>query len=169
MKGLIDFLLSDSIEAKTLRKSYVFRLIPMLNPDGVLYGNYRCSLLGYDLNRRWKYPDRSLQPTIYYAKRMIRYMSQEREISLFCDLHAHSMQRNIFMYGCSLSGDEMNSISKNAAIQTVPLLLSQLDKNFFYKFSQFQMENCKESTARIVLFRKFHIINSYTCESSFFG
>ena len=25
----------------------------MLNPDGVINGNYRCSLLGYDLNRVW--------------------------------------------------------------------------------------------------------------------
>lgn len=26
----------------------------MLNPDGVINGNYRCSLAGCDLNRRWK-------------------------------------------------------------------------------------------------------------------
>ncbi len=28
----------------------------MLNPDGVINGNYRCSLAGCDLNRRWKNP-----------------------------------------------------------------------------------------------------------------
>jgi len=28
----------------------------MLNPDGVIYGNYRCSLLGVDLNRKWTKP-----------------------------------------------------------------------------------------------------------------
>ena len=52
MKGAIDFLLSDTREAKLLRKKFIFRIIPMLNPDGVIYGNYRCSLLGVDLNRR---------------------------------------------------------------------------------------------------------------------
>jgi Predicted carboxypeptidase len=52
MKGAIDFLLSDAREAKILRKKFIFRIIPMLNPDGVIYGNYRCSLLGVDLNRR---------------------------------------------------------------------------------------------------------------------
>ena len=30
----------------------------MLNPDGVLYGNYRCSLLGCDLNRKLGKDDR---------------------------------------------------------------------------------------------------------------
>jgi len=28
----------------------------MLNPDGVVCGNYRCSLSGKDLNRRWSLP-----------------------------------------------------------------------------------------------------------------
>ena len=40
----------------------------MLNPDGVVYGNNRCSLAGVDLNRQWKKPSRTLHPTIYYAK-----------------------------------------------------------------------------------------------------
>ena len=30
----------------------------MVNPDGVIHGNYRCSLAGCDLNRRWKKPKR---------------------------------------------------------------------------------------------------------------
>eukprot|EP00829_Urostomides_striatus_P001086 TRINITY_DN11295_c0_g1_i1.p2 TRINITY_DN11295_c0_g1~~TRINITY_DN11295_c0_g1_i1.p2 ORF type:complete len:116 (-),score=0.61 TRINITY_DN11295_c0_g1_i1:45-392(-) len=83
MKGIINFLLSDDPEAKLLRSHYVFRLIPMLNPDGVIYGNYRCSLLGYDLNRKWKTPDRCFQPTIYHAKQTIKFMSEEREIAFF--------------------------------------------------------------------------------------
>jgi murein tripeptide amidase MpaA len=53
LNGSIKFLLSDSSLAKDLRKNFVFRIIPMLNPDGVIHGNYRCSLLGCDLNRKW--------------------------------------------------------------------------------------------------------------------
>lgn len=56
MKGVIDFLISDCEEAQILRNNFVFKIIPMLNPDGVINGNYRCSLAGCDLNRRWKYP-----------------------------------------------------------------------------------------------------------------
>ena len=54
MKGVIDFLTGPSKEAFLLRENFIFKLIPMLNPDGVISGNYRCSLLGVDLNRRWK-------------------------------------------------------------------------------------------------------------------
>jgi cytosolic carboxypeptidase protein 2/3 len=44
----------------------------MLNPDGVINGNYRCSLAGCDLNRRWKHPSQVLHPTIYATKKMIK-------------------------------------------------------------------------------------------------
>ena len=52
-KGIIDFLLSDKKEAKLLRLYYTFVLVPCLNPDGVVSGNYRNSTAGVDLNRQW--------------------------------------------------------------------------------------------------------------------
>ena len=125
MKGFIDFLLSNIEEANILRKHFVFRIIPMLNPDGVVYGNYRCSLIGCDLNRKWKSPDRIFQPTIYYAKKIIRSMTEDRELAFFCDLHAHSIQKDIFMYGCSFNFNQPNFIRKNSAILVVPLVMSQ--------------------------------------------
>lgn len=30
----------------------------MINVDGVIYGNFRCDLAGFDLNRVWKNPVR---------------------------------------------------------------------------------------------------------------
>ena len=41
------------------------QIIPMLNPDGVINGNYRCSLAGVDLNRRWSKPSSIWHPTIF--------------------------------------------------------------------------------------------------------
>ena len=52
MDGVLNFLTSEDPEAHLLREHYVFKVIPMLNPDGVVNGNYRCSLAGSDLNRR---------------------------------------------------------------------------------------------------------------------
>jgi murein tripeptide amidase MpaA len=33
---------------------FVFYIVPMLNPDGVIVGNYRTSYSGKDLNRQFK-------------------------------------------------------------------------------------------------------------------
>lgn len=58
MKGVIDFLISNNPEAIYLRKNYIFKIIPMKNPDGVIYGNFRCNLAGVDLNRSWSNPNK---------------------------------------------------------------------------------------------------------------
>ena len=69
MKGSLDFLTdTSSAEAELLRQNFVFKVIPMLNADGVINGNYRSSLAGCDLNRRWKAPSKSLHPEIYHTK-----------------------------------------------------------------------------------------------------
>lgn len=68
MQGCLNYLVSDEEEAKQMRKSFIFYVIPMLNPDGVIQGNHRCSYLGVDLNRRWMHPSRALHPVIFAAK-----------------------------------------------------------------------------------------------------
>jgi hypothetical protein len=35
---MIDFLTGETSAAKILREKYIFKLIPMLNPDGVING-----------------------------------------------------------------------------------------------------------------------------------
>jgi murein tripeptide amidase MpaA len=51
--GFIRFILSESPKAQELRRRIVFKIVPMLNPDGVIIGNYRCTLCGYDMNRNF--------------------------------------------------------------------------------------------------------------------
>jgi murein tripeptide amidase MpaA len=91
MRGVLYFLTDpDNEEAKTLRQNFIFKIVPMLNPDGVVNGNYRCSLAGCDLNRRWKAPHKKLHPTVWNLKRVIKELHQERGVIMFIDLHGHS-------------------------------------------------------------------------------
>ena len=53
MKGILDYLVGPSIGAKILRENFVIKIVPMVNADGVINGNTRCSLAGVDLNRCW--------------------------------------------------------------------------------------------------------------------
>ena len=48
--GLINYLVSQE-GSKELLQNFIFKLIPCLNPDGNVCGNYRSSLAGVDLNR----------------------------------------------------------------------------------------------------------------------
>lgn len=38
MKGTLEYLMSNNPSAQCLRESYIFKIIPMLNPDGVING-----------------------------------------------------------------------------------------------------------------------------------
>ena len=167
MEGILDFLVSNSQHAHILRENFVFKVVPMLNPDGVRYGNNRASLLGVDLNRRWAQPNKLAHPTIYYTKKMMQVFGESHSISMFCDLHGHATKRNIFMYGCKSTAFEDKR--KNILAKVIPVLMGEQTDLFSFKDSHFRMEKCKESTARIVVYKEFGVVNSYTMEASFYG
>ena len=52
MKGFLNYIVSEN--ASEIRKRIIFKVIPMINPDGVVFGNYRTGLGGKDLNRKFK-------------------------------------------------------------------------------------------------------------------
>ncbi|XP_055304001.1 cytosolic carboxypeptidase Nna1-like [Sitodiplosis mosellana] len=165
MKGLMDFLTGDSIIAKKLRHKFIFKLIPMLNPDGVIVGNTRSSLTGKDLNRQYRTVIRETYPSIWYTKTMIKRLTEELGVALYCDMHAHSRKHNVFIYGCENKRDP----DKKLAEQIFPLMLH---KNVCDKFSfescKFKVQRNKEGTGRIVVWM-LGVTNSYTMEASFGG
>jgi murein tripeptide amidase MpaA len=54
-----------------LRDQFIFKIIPMINPDGVIIGNNRASFLGKDLNRSYLEPNQKLTPEIYAIKMLV--------------------------------------------------------------------------------------------------
>ena len=75
LNGLLNLLLNreDQI-AINLRRHYVFKLIPMLNPDGVARGHYRMDTRGVNLNRVYLNPSEKDHPTIFAARSLIRFV-----------------------------------------------------------------------------------------------
>jgi len=162
MKGVIEYLVGQTPEAKALRDNFVFKIVPILNPDGVINGNYRCCLSGQDLNRRWKGPSRVIHPVIFAVKKLIRQFSKERNLILYCDLHGHSRRKNIFMYGNNLK-------DKPHETRVFPYIMSKLCDFFSFEQSRFSMNRLKDGTARIAMFKELNIANIFTMEASFCG
>jgi predicted deacylase len=157
-------LVGDSDVAKKLRDTYVFKIIPMLNPDGVVLGNYRTSLSGQDLNRQWNVATQRLFPEIFYTKQMLNKTLISRPINFFVDIHGHSRKKNLFMYGCH----NKNTEKKNAE-KLFPLVFSKSHPSFSFDDCNFNIQKEKESTGRVVVRREFNVVNSFTLEASFAG
>ena len=45
-----------------LREEFLIKIIPMVNVDGVINGNYRSNISGSDVNRQWLFPSKKFQP-----------------------------------------------------------------------------------------------------------
>ena len=71
MRGVIDLLTSSAPLAIELRRRVIFKIVPFLNPDGVINGNHRTNLAGFDLNRHWTSPDPNRAPTIWHLRALI--------------------------------------------------------------------------------------------------
>ncbi|XP_031426873.1 cytosolic carboxypeptidase 1 isoform X2 [Clupea harengus] len=178
MKGTLEFLTGSSPLAQSLRACFLFKVIPMLNPDGVINGNHRCSLSGEDLNRQWQHPIPDLHPTIYHAKGLLQYLNAiQRAPLVFCDYHGHSRKKNVFMYGCSVKETVWQTninapsceLHEDLGYRTLPKLLSQLAPAFSMSSCSFVVERSKEATARVVVWRELGVQRSYTMESTLCG
>nr|XP_022332380.1 uncharacterized protein LOC111129975 isoform X9 [Crassostrea virginica] len=174
MKGLLDYITSSDHTAHELRNRFIFKVVPMLNPDGVIVGNYRCSLAARDLNRNYRHPRKESFPTVWFTKSMMEKILERHDILLYCDLHGHSRKHNVFMYGNNTSeveaDDGVGAAQAYLRERLFPWLMSQRSPDkFSFPSCKFQIKRCKESTGRVVMWRQMRVLNSFTLEATFSG
>ncbi|XP_039988057.1 cytosolic carboxypeptidase 4 [Xiphias gladius] len=178
MKGTLEFLCSSDLMAQSLREAFVFKIIPMLNPDGVINGMNRCDLNTEDLNRQWCKPDPVLSPTIYHTKGFLYFLNSiGRTPLVFCDFHGHSRKKNVFLYGCSVketlwqSGSTVDTVGlkEDPGYRTIPKTLDRIAPAFSFNSCNYLVEKSRSATARVVVWREMGVLRSYTMESTYNG
>ncbi|TPP55679.1 Zinc carboxypeptidase family protein [Leishmania donovani] len=199
MQGLLDTLLCPPAVAAEyashLCDNFVFKVIPMLNADGVIMGNHRCSFAGADLNRDYTNPKADFNPTLYAMKQLLRYWTGEekRQVVMFADFHGHSRAKNFLVYGCTMNtirgvathsrhkgtrgGDggrrrrtrRASSMAPAAPEKVIAALLSQLFPSFSLSQSSFAVTKDKKGSARVVLYDEFGVRMSYGFEATMVG
>jgi hypothetical protein len=146
MQGLIKALLGKDPAVEALRREHIFLIVPMLNPDGVVLGNNRCSLAGHDLNRCWASPNRHTQPTVFQLKALLSELctSRKERVLLYCDFHGHSHGLNSFIYAChSVANPAWNSWTN---VRLLPRIFAKKCHMLNYQQCSFRVEPDKVRT-----------------------
>ena len=156
MDGFIQFLISS--EGKYLREKKIFKIIPMVNVDGVILGNFRTGIMGRDLNRSFYHNDPFIEV------RLIKDKAKELKPDIFLDFHGHSAKRNVFIYGPNYRIEDKYYLSS----RVFPKMISKNTPAFRYYSCNFKIGRSKRTTGRAVMLNQFNVIFSYTIEASSF-
>lgn len=163
MQGLLKFLLGPSQIAERLREENVFHIVPMVNVDGVVHGNSRCTLAGVDPNRMWHDPNPIIHPVIYALKGYLRNVSQNcnKHIELFLDFHGHSARTGCFFYGSSPSAPIGDAL--------FPKLCSIATRDICFEKCRWRCPKSHRRTARYIAYKNLGVKHSFTMECSLFA
>ena len=171
IESVINNLLNNSEQSNILLDKYIFKIIPMLNPDGVIHGHYRNNILGKDLNRMWQDPRENITPTIFYLKKLISI----NKPFFFCDFHGHSNMPNCALYCCSPPKKKKNKFFNfpNANIKSyhfyeekVFMRIFEEETKYYQKSGEkYNIQKSKLKSARGVIYTEFNVYFSYALET----
>lgn len=175
-RGMFNLLMDkNDLRAKELRRRYVIKMIPMLNPDGVFHGHFRMDQHGQNLNRYYSNPDSTMQPAIFAAKSLLDHYAKEKRLCLYIDLHAHASKRGCFIYG-----NVLDSLDDQIQNQLFCKLVSLNSAHFDYEGCLFSREHMvridpgdavsgltAEGSGRVATYLAHGLIHSYTLECNY--
>lgn len=171
VQGFLKFLLGPTPAAQRLRAEFVFHVVPMVNVDGVVHGNSRCTLAGIDPNRVWHDPNPIIHPVIFALKNHLKNVAQGtvppsmggpiKSIEMFLDFHGHSAKFGCFFYGSCPTAPISNAL--------FPKLCAIASKDMSFEQSHWRCPRSHRKTARYVVFKQLGVKYAYTMECSLFA
>ena len=160
--------MSKSESASILLENFQFKIIPLINPDGVSRGYYRLDTHNHNLNRFYLNPCPHEQPTVYQAKKAVVQQNNYKNLVLYIDLHGHASKKGCFIFGNNLKGEQQ------AQNMLFPRLISLNSLNFDFQECSFseKLMNAKdggsglsrEGSGRVGIYKATGLVNCYTLE-----
>ncbi|EEB10781.1 conserved hypothetical protein [Pediculus humanus corporis] len=166
-QGILDFLISNHPIAVKLRNVATFKIVPMMNPDGVFLGNHRSNLMGSDLNRNWHQHNEWSHPSLYAFNQLVLDLESNKGVNVdfILDLHASSSLPGVFIYG-----NTYDDVYKYERHTVFPKLLAQNVEDYESDNTMYNRDAFKLGPPRRYFNSKLKGgTNCYTIEVSFFG
>ncbi|CAB4062241.1 AGBL4 [Lepeophtheirus salmonis] len=165
IQGLIDFLTSSHSIAEALRKRLIFKIIPIMNPDGVFYGNSRTNAIGQDLNRLWNNTNKYTSPSIHKAKKLIVSLDKVGLLDMVIDIHAHASLLGLF-----ITGNSYSDVYRFERHIVFPKFLAKNCVEMNLENNKYNEDPLMEGTARRYLTSVLSSeVNVYSLEASVYG
>lgn len=93
MAPFLETVFADTPLAERFRERFHIIAVPLMNPDGVVHGNWRHNVNGVDLNRDW---GPFTQPETQAIKKILDEIAESKDNELRLMLDFHSTKRNVF-------------------------------------------------------------------------
>ncbi|CAE7246372.1 Agbl5 [Symbiodinium sp. CCMP2592] len=169
--GALRFLLSDDPRAAKLRDRFVFKLVPILNPDGVASGHYRTNSLGLNLNRHYDKPTPKEHEGIWATKRILSHWARQNRLLVYLDLHGHASKRGCFLLANRLVGPGQGWNAGFARLCQINSPYFDLELCDFGEADDAEREGkdgmSKEGSGRVAVYRDCKVCNAYTLECNY--
>ena len=170
LKLLID---NNNPMSKILLDNFIFKLIPIINVDGVSNGYFRLNTEGYNLNRCYLGPSPRITPENYAIAKLFYFYSSYYKVRYYFDLHADMNTRGVYTFGNALKKFEDHV--ENVLFSFIFKINSSHVDFSHCIFTQRSMGTKakndiagKEATSRVQFYQKTGLIHTYTIESTYF-
>jgi cytosolic carboxypeptidase protein 5 len=159
-------------QARNLRKHYVFKVIMMLNPDGVSRGYYRLDSAACNLNRMYMNAKKLDHPTIWAThKAVVQQAVQYKCLKMFMDFHAHASKKGAFVFGNHITEQERqaDNITFAKLIAMNCLNFDMNECNFSDRIMAVKDKNgqSREGSSRVAIAKSTGLTYCYTLEFNY--
>ena len=171
LNGFLKFICGPDKRAEKLRDLFIFKIVPILNPDGVFHGHYRTDTRGANLNRHYRTPLITEHPTIFAVKELMKYYNSSYNVAFYLDLHGHASKKGCFVYGNYMDFTDQIETCLFAKYMQLNCV------NFDFEACNFTEVNMrspdkrdglsKEGSSRVAFFKELGILRSYTLECNY--